>query len=79
MLQNKYKNEIIKALQDVPEEEIPRLLEIIHFIKVGIGKHRKKTKRGKDPLLGIKEIAVETGIPDLAEHHDYYLYGVPKK
>lgn len=79
MLQNKYKNEIIKALQDVPEEEIPQLLEIIHFIKVGIRKHRKKTKRGKDPLSGIKKIAVETGISDLAEHHDYYLYGVPKK
>lgn len=79
MLQNKYKDEIIKELQNVSEEDMPRLLEIIHSIKVGIKKHRKKTKRGNDPLSDIKKIAVETGISDLAEHHDYYLYGVPKK
>ena len=29
-----------------------------------------------DPLLAIHELAAETGIKDLAEHHDHYLYGV---
>ena len=29
-------------------------------------------------ILNIKDIAVETGIKDLAEHHNHYLYGVPK-
>ena len=28
-----------------------------------------------DPLFDIDALAVETGIPDLAEHLDHYLYG----
>ncbi len=31
-----------------------------------------KVKKGRDPLLDLREIAVETGIKDLAEHHDHY-------
>lgn len=30
-----------------------------------------------DPLVTIHELAVETGIKDLAQHHDRYLYGLP--
>lgn len=30
-------------------------------------------------LENIDEYAVETGIKDLAENHDHYLYGVPKR
>ena len=47
--QAKYKDEIIKELQDI-----------------------------KDPLFDLRKVAVETGIKDLAEHHDHYLYGVSK-
>ena len=35
-------------------------------------------KKEKDPLLDLRDIAVETGIKDLAEHHDQYLYGICK-
>jgi hypothetical protein len=78
--QTKYKDEIIKELQDMPAEDMPKLLEIIHYLKTGIkeSKKKEKIKKGKDPLFGLKDIAVETGIKDLAEHHDHYLYGVPK-
>ena len=78
--QTKYKDEIIKELQDIPAEDMPKLLEIIHYLKTGMKESKKKEKvrKGKDPLFGLKDIAVETGIKDLAEHHDYYLYGVPK-
>ncbi len=31
-----------------------------------------------DPLLQMSELAVETGIPDLATNIDHYLYGHPK-
>jgi hypothetical protein len=43
-------------------------------------KIRKKVrvKKGKDPLFDLRKIAVETGIKDLAEHHDHYLYDVSK-
>ena len=79
-LQSKYKDELIKELQDVPEEDIPKLLEIVHYLKTGMKKSKKgvKVKKGKDPLFDLGSIAVETGIKDLAENHDYYLYGVSK-
>jgi hypothetical protein len=31
-----------------------------------------------DPLLRMLDLAVETGIPDLATNVDFYLYGHPK-
>jgi hypothetical protein len=79
-IQTKYKDEIIKELQDMPAEDMPKLLEIIHYLKTGMkeSKKKEKVKKGKDPLFGLRDIAVETGIKDLAEHHDHYLYGVPK-
>lgn len=32
-----------------------------------------------DPLLTIHDLAVDSGIKDLAQHHDHYLYGLPPK
>jgi hypothetical protein len=76
----KYREEIVRELQDMPEENMPKLLEIIHYLKTGImsGKKKIKAEKGRDPLLDLKNIAVETGISDLAEHHDHYLYGASK-
>lgn len=34
-------------------------------------------KREKDPLFTLHELAIETGIKDLAQNHDHYLYGTP--
>ena len=33
---------------------------------------------GGDPLSRMAELAIETGIPDLATNVDHYLYGHPK-
>lgn len=33
----------------------------------------------EDPLLSLHELAIETGIKNLAQNHDHYLYGVPLK
>ena len=78
--QIKYKDEIMRELQDVPAKNMPKLLEIIHSLKTGIKKREKKAtvKKRKDPLWDLKNIAVETGIKDIAEHHDHYLYGISK-
>jgi hypothetical protein len=35
-------------------------------------------QRRRDPLLRMTDLAVETGIPDLATNIDHYLYGHPK-
>jgi len=76
-----YKKRIIDELRDLPDEDMPKLLDIIHYLKEGILSDRKKkeTKESSESLLNLEDIAVETGISDLAEHHDHYLYGVPKK
>ena len=77
--QTKYKEEIIKELQDIQEKDMPKLIEIIRYLKAGIKESRKRGKlKEKDPLLDLRDIAVETGIKDLAEHHDHYLYGISK-
>jgi hypothetical protein len=34
--------------------------------------------KGRDPLLRMTDLAVETGIEDLATNVDHYLYGHPK-
>ena len=79
-LQIKYKEEIIKELENVPAENLPKLLEMVHYLKKCIRKSKKKvkTKKDRDPLYDLGSIAVKTGIKDLAENHDYYLYGVQK-
>ncbi|MEA3475405.1 MAG: hypothetical protein U9R23_03020 [Candidatus Cloacimonadota bacterium] len=51
---------------------------MIHYLKIGILINRVK-KKEIEPLLDIDDIAIETGISDLAENYDYYLYGVQKK
>lgn len=74
--QTKYRDEVIRELQDIPDEDMPKLLEIIHYLKTGLKESRKKekVKKGRDSLFDLRKIAVETGIKDLAEHHDRYLY-----
>jgi len=39
---------------------------------------KRKNKGGFDPAFTIGELAVETGLKDLATNADHYLYGHPK-
>lgn len=50
--QVEYKDEIIKELQDIPDEEMPKLLEIIHYLKEGMRESRKtlKVKKRRAPV-----------------------------
>jgi excisionase family DNA binding protein len=41
-----------------------------------VSSHRKDKD---DPLFNLPKLAIETGIKDLAQHHDHYLYGIPIK
>ncbi|NUO82032.1 antitoxin family protein [candidate division KSB1 bacterium] len=38
-----------------------------------------KSDAEQDSAFALAELAVETGIPDLAREHDHYLYGTPKR
>ena len=73
--------ELMKEIQGLPEEAQEKVLRLIHFIKrESMVSPRKKAGSNKyNALTAVDEIAIETGIPDLATHHDHYLYGVPKK
>lgn len=33
----------------------------------------------EDPFFNLHRLAIETGIKDLAQNHDHYLYGIPIK
>lgn len=51
--------------------------------EVGIGEGERVEltvlpRKIKDPAFDLTEIAVETGLSDLATNIDYYLYGLPK-
>lgn len=39
--------------------------------------HQETPKADPWDALNIEQVAVDTGIPDLAENHDHYLYGLP--
>jgi hypothetical protein len=76
MAHAKFKDAIMKELEDMPDDEIPKLIELISDLKADLKAGKKeKMNKGRDPLFGLREIAVETGIKDLAENHDRYLYG----
>jgi predicted DNA-binding antitoxin AbrB/MazE fold protein len=40
---------------------------------------KKLSTTERDPAYDFSDLAVETGIPDLASEHDHYLYGTPKR
>lgn len=70
----------------LPNDKLKSLISEIEklFAREGISfEIEKKTNilNDDDPWdnLDIEEIAVDTGIEDFAENHDYYLYGTPKR
>ncbi len=38
-----------------------------------------KNNEEQAPAFALADLAIETGIPDLAREHDHYLYGMPKR
>lgn len=38
-----------------------------------------KDNEEQEPAFALAELAVETGITDLAREHDHYLYGTPRR
>ena len=43
------------------------------------GKKPARTPRKASGLLRLAQVAVNTGIRDLAAEHDHYIYGTPKR
>jgi hypothetical protein len=64
----------------VPDDPVVGLAPGDHVSVVCVGRRAKSPSSATDdPLLGMIELAVDTGIPDLSENADHYLYGHPKR
>lgn len=73
----RYQQEILEELQGLPATKLSVILRLIRLWKQEfLNGSPKKTKA--NALLEVDALAVKTGIPDLAEHHDHYLYGQAK-
>ena len=55
-----------------------KILKLVRFFKKEFLLAKKMEKKGK-AMLAIDNIAIETGIDDLAAQHDHYIYGTQKK
>ncbi len=75
------KQQLIKEVEGLPAELQEKMLRLVHFMKEEIFLETPKKRRSKKKVTfaNLEDLAVDTGIPDLAAQHDHYLYGVPKK
>lgn len=73
--------QLIKEIEDLPLDAQKKVLKLVHFVKEELFPIQVKKAKGKgaNALADIDNIAIETGISDLASQHDHYLYGVPKR
>lgn len=75
-----YKRQITEELKDIPEEDLSRIYEFIHWIKFKIVKGEQKQNiidQKEDPLS--KAIGCCEAPDDLSDKHDFYLYGKDRK
>jgi len=72
---------LIKEIEGLPLDFQERILKLVHFLRqeIFITTQRESQCKKINALVEVDKIAVETGISDLARHHDYYLYGISKK
>jgi hypothetical protein len=59
------KTQIKRSLDQLDPEQLAKLWEYIEQLRA----------ESLPPLYTLHEQAIETGIKDLADHHDRYLYG----
>ncbi len=73
--------QVIKELEEVPPEAQETILKFIRFFKneLLVSAKKRRVRKRTNALLDVDKIAINTGISDLADQHDHYLYGVPKK
>jgi hypothetical protein len=62
----------------VPEGKVDLLPNQRYLIHIE-NKPEQKPKRKQKILQKLSALAVDMGIPDLAEQHDHYLYGIEKQ
>ena len=70
----------IRAPASMPDGTVVRVeLEVVKPTANGKVKRKKTAADEEYPLSWMGRHAIDTGIPDLAEEHDHYIYGTPKR
>jgi len=72
---------LMKEMEELPVDFQVRILKLVHFLKEEFFMSKRMDSEGREinALSEVDKIAIETGISDLARHHDHYLYGTAKK
>jgi hypothetical protein len=74
----------MKNIKAVYDGKRVKLLEPVDLpantpLEVIVKKKQTRKKQTQDPWDSLGDNAIDLGINDLAEQHDHYLYGVPKR
>jgi hypothetical protein len=68
---------ICETIQRLPEEQLDQVLRFVQDLEAA--KEVDTSDESIAPLYGVHAAAVNTGVSDLADQHDHYLYGVDKR
>jgi hypothetical protein len=72
--------ELLRELESLPLEAQKKIYNLIHLMKDDLFPAAEEKQLSEHVSLSrLDDIAVETGISDLAVQHDHYLYGTKKK
>jgi len=76
-----YENGVLRLEEPLPLPEGTEVDVSVSLAETENGQHSQKTDaQGWDALAQLlNECAIDTGVTDLAQQHDHYLYGLTKK
>ncbi|MGE0823907.1 MAG: antitoxin AF2212-like protein [Candidatus Binatia bacterium] len=74
----------MKSIKAVYDGKRVKLLEPVDLpadtpLEIIVKKKSPGKKRSQDPWDSLGDDAIDLGMDDLAEQHDHYLYGIPKR
>lgn len=71
-------DEICDTIRALPEDQLDRVLRLLHDLEQARKPDNSSADESEAPLYKAHTAAVRTGIPDLAQQHDHYLYGLER-
>jgi hypothetical protein len=72
-------DEICDMIRALRQDELDRVLRFLHALEQARKLDNSTADEPVAPLYSAHTAAVRTGIPDLADQHDHYLYGLDKR
>jgi hypothetical protein len=72
-------DELCDTIRGLPDEQLDRVLRLLHDLEQEKRSEGSSAGEAVAPLYRVHSSAVRTGIRDLAQQHDHYLYGLDKR